>query len=164
MPECARTLANGHKCRCLATRGFAFCRHHGAPPKPSIPFSEREWNRRACWRSSPRDYMEDPIEEVPWHMLNLLHALLQDDVSDRYAGRWLRRLIQRVGDLPLTVIPKFDRAPDVLPPPPVSKAAAEAQRQQVIRQALSLLGVQVPASQPPAVHSQPSAPAQTAAR
>lgn len=162
--ECARTLPNGQKCRCLATRGFAFCRHHGAPRQPRRPAIQLEWNRLACWRSLTREFLEDPIEELPWRMLNLLYALLEDHVSDRYAGRSLRLLLKRVGDVPLTVIPEFDRAHDKLPPPPVSKADLEAQRRQAIRQGLALLGVQVPGSQPPAVHSQPSAPAQAAAR
>ncbi len=162
--ECTRTLANGQKCRCMATRGFAFCRHHGAPRSARPLRDPILWNRLSCWRNSPRDYLEDPVEEVPGHMLNLLYALLEDNVSDRYAGRWLRILLKRVGDLPLTVDPKFERTPAVLPPPPLSKADAEAQRQQVIRQALALLGVQVPRPQPPGVHTQPSAPAQAAAR
>jgi hypothetical protein len=178
--ECTFTLPTGRKCRCMATRGFAFCRHHGAPGRPRVPRHEREWSRLSCWRNLSRAYQEEPVEELPARMLFLLQSLLQDEVSDRFAGRSLRILLKRFNGIPFIVAPEFDQPPAIFSPappaPPAQPAALRAEspedaaeRMRMIRWAQSLAASfggprSVPGSQPPVAQSRPSAPSRMAVR
>ena len=181
--ECIFTLPNARKCRCMATRGHAFCRHHGAPRKPRLPRSEQVWNRRSCWIHTGRELQEIPKEEIPGYVLNFLQGLLEDRVSDRFAGRCIRVLLQRLGRLPVPLSPDLegpDEEPVFLPPPPRSRRTAgpaqpgaepepelepEPSQAQLIQWALSTLGMDsLPGSRPSNGHSQPQAPAPAATR
>lgn len=100
--ECAFILPSGKKCRCMANRNHKFCRHHGAPSQPKAPpTADRPWNRLACWRSTVRALPTWPKEEIPYQILQILYSLMEDSISDRTAGRILRSLLQRYGDVPL---------------------------------------------------------------
>ncbi|MGA7884239.1 MAG: hypothetical protein WCA44_00760 [Acidobacteriaceae bacterium] len=168
--ECVFTLPTGRKCRCMATRGYAFCRHHGAPRQPRIPPYERGWSRLRCWRALPHEYLEDPVEELPGRMLYVLYALLEDIVSDRHAGRCLRILLKRLNAIPLIVAPEFEQPPVMLPPAPPAAARKDspedaAERARLLQWAQSLMAPgSMPRSQPPVAQSRPSAPSLAAVR
>jgi hypothetical protein len=167
--ECTFTLPTGRKCRCMATRGFAFCRHHGAPSPPRISLHERECSR-PHWRNLSRAYLEEPVDELPARMLYLLQCLLQDEVSDRFAGRSLRILLKRINDIPFIIAPEFDQQPAMFPPAapaalPRRSPEEEAECARMIRWAQSLgASFGAPRSQPPVAQSRPSAPSLTAVR
>lgn len=173
--ECAFTLPTGRKCRAIATTSHAFCRHHGAPVRPPAPRIQEFWNRRSCWRDMGRSLHDMPASEVPGSILALLQGLLEGVVSDRFAARCLRVLLQRCGCLPVILAPKF--APEALfaPMPPARSAVpatsgAAPSREKLVQDCFALLGSLPSArpsavhAQPPAVHSRPSAPAPAAAR
>jgi len=162
--ECVFTLPSGNKCRCVATRGHAFCRHHGAPsqPRPDLDL----WNRLSCWRSLSRNILEDPLEELPSHMLTLFQALLENQVSDRFAARSLRILLQRLGAIPLVIDPAFGQTP-AAPPPPMDHPSAsgdEGEAERLLQWALSVADAELARSQPPAAHSRPPAPSLAVSR
>ena len=98
--ECTFILPSGKKCRCMANRHHKFCRHHGAPWHPS-PTGDRPWSRLACWRDTVRALSTYPKEAIPDELLQILYSLFQGVISDRTAGRILRTLMQRYGDVPL---------------------------------------------------------------
>ncbi|HEX4007004.1 MAG TPA: hypothetical protein VHX60_12585 [Acidobacteriaceae bacterium] len=103
--ECAFTLPTGKKCRCMATREHKFCRHHGAPrQKPHPSLLRDHWSRLACWRDFGRSLNDAPPEEIPHEIIQILSSLLIAQISDRTAGRFLRILLQRCGDVPLVPI------------------------------------------------------------
>lgn len=104
--ECAFILPGGKKCRCMANRNHKFCRHHGAPFRHHTPFGDRPWSRLACWRDTVRSLPTLPKQEIPGQLLQTLYSLLHNDISDRTAGRILRVLLQRYGDLPLMPTPE----------------------------------------------------------
>ena len=103
--ECAFILPSGKKCRCMANRNHKFCRHHGAPAQPRPATGDLPWNRLACWRETVRGLPTYPKEEIPDELLQILYSLLENCISDRTAGRILRTLLQRYGDVPLAASP-----------------------------------------------------------
>ena len=119
--ECAFLLPSGKKCRCMATRNHEFCRHHGAPPRPKtlLPTGDRRWSRVACWRDLGRSLGEYPKPEIPGELLYILHSLLEDDISDRTAGRILRSLLQRYGSVPF--MPEAETSPVSAIPPGIDE-------------------------------------------
>ena len=118
--ECAFLLPSGKKCRCMATRNHKFCRHHGAPSRPkTLPTGDRPWSRVACWRDLGRSLGEYPKPEIPGELLYILHSLLEDDISDRTAGRILRSLLQRYGSVPF--MPEAETSPVPAIPPGIDE-------------------------------------------
>lgn len=103
--ECAFTLPTGKKCRCTATRGHAFCRHHGAARSSRSPRESGLWSRRACWRDLGRSAATMPKEETAFEILQILHALGERLIADRTAGRLLRLLLARWDEVPLVPAP-----------------------------------------------------------
>lgn len=160
--ECVFTLPTGLKCRCMATRGHAFCRHHGAPARPRRSRADDRWNRLSCWRSFTSEIHTMVPEEIPGAILNLLQALLDNVVSDRFAGRSLRLLLQRCGELPLAVAPEFQPTSAPLPPAlqipprPAHRQSPEPSRDRILQSLLSL-SAELSRSQQPVVRSEPSA-------
>lgn len=118
--ECAFVLPSGKKCRCMANRHHKFCRHHGAPTRRrTLSTEDRPWSRLACWRDLGRALPDYPKREIPGELLNILYSLSCDKISDRTAGRTLRILLQRYGDLPLMPKPEtglVPKEPPALPP------------------------------------------------
>jgi hypothetical protein len=117
--ECAFTLPNGHKCRCMATRDHAFCRHHGAPSRQRPASLRDRWSRLACWRDVGRSLNEMPADDLPHEIVQILASLLTNRISERTAGRFLRVLLQRCGDVPVMPISESGGAW----PEPISDAA-----------------------------------------
>lgn len=110
--ECAFTLPSGKKCRGMANRNHKFCRHHGAPSqRRTLPTGDRPWSRLACWRDLGRALPDYPKREIPGQLLNVLYALSRNNISDRTAGRILRILLQRYGDLSLMPTPETGLVP-----------------------------------------------------
>lgn len=104
--ECTFILPSGKKCRCMASRNHKFCRHHGAPQRPRPATGEKPWSRVACWRDLGRALPGFPKEEIPTELLYILESLLHGMISDRTAGRILRGLLKRCGDVPLMSKPE----------------------------------------------------------
>jgi hypothetical protein len=104
--ECHFRLPNGRKCRAAATRNQPFCRHHR--PKPAVagppPLRKRDlYCRLGHWAHVSRNIPWFDPAEIPDEIYGILYSLLQDDVggiSDREAGRLLRGLLRRVGQVP----------------------------------------------------------------
>jgi len=153
--ECVFTLPNGRKCRCAATRGHAFCRHHGAPSQPRSRADKNLWNRLSCWRQLGRELHDLPALDIPGEILGILQSLLDNLISDRFAGHALRVLLQRCGSVPLNEEPPD--SPFALPddPPP--------SQEQLLEQARSLLADLAP-PRPSAVHGRPPASSNGALR
>jgi hypothetical protein len=103
--ECAFTLPTGKKCRCLATRDHAFCRHHGAPPTGRPHRDPRVWSRRACWRDLGRSAAKMPRKDAVLEAIEVLEALRENRIADRTAGRLLRDLLQGWDEVPLMPTP-----------------------------------------------------------
>jgi len=152
--ECRFTLPNGRKCRCSATRGHAFCRHHGAPSQPRSLPDHLLWKRLTIWRTLGRELQDVPVVDIPGELLTLLQSLLDNEVSDRFAGRALRVLLVRYGSVPFQE--ERPSSPIDLPEPPPSK-------QQLLEQYRSLFAVQ-PHPQPAAIHPRPAASSNGALR
>lgn len=116
--ECAFILPSGKKCRCMANRHHKFCRHHGAPAqRRTLPTGDLPWSRLACWRDLGRALPDYPKEEIPGQLLQVLYSLSCDKISDRTAGRILRILLQRYGDMPLMPTPETGLVPRNAPSP-----------------------------------------------
>jgi hypothetical protein len=119
-PECAFILPSGKKCRAAATRNQTLCRHHG--PKPAVlgpPLRPKSqiYSRLARWRELGRNLPWLPIDEIPTAIHNILDCLIDrgpglnsGEISDLTAGRFLRALLNRLGDVPFP-------HPDNVPPP-----------------------------------------------
>jgi hypothetical protein len=103
--ECAFTLPNGKKCRCMATRNHAFCRHHGAPPSRRPRRDPDLWSRLACWRDLGRSAAALDKRDAVLEILAVLQALREDRIADRTAGRLLRVLLQPWDEVPLMPTP-----------------------------------------------------------
>lgn len=143
--ECVFTLSSGRKCRGTATRGHAFCRHHGAPAKSSAPAVDPYlWNRRSCWLHFGRELDLLTAEEIPGSILNLLQALLDNVVSDRFAGRCLRILLQRFGSLP----PEFLQALHSPQNPPDAAPRIDPETEQLLRRLMGDMDPQSAAALP----------------
>ncbi|HEY6445935.1 MAG TPA: hypothetical protein VIY53_05700 [Acidobacteriaceae bacterium] len=107
IPECTFILPNGRKCRCAASRNQTLCRHHGpavAGPPPT-PKSELYSSLRR-WRQLGRELPNMPAEEIPFTIYGILQCLVDrgpdsaGSISDLAAGRFLRALLNRLGDVP----------------------------------------------------------------
>jgi hypothetical protein len=106
VPECTHRLAAGRKCRGAALRGQPFCRHHdpnaAAPTQRPITQYER-FSRHRRWIGIHHALPWFTPAEIPIEVFAILHALLEDGdqgISDREAGRLLRALLRRIGDVP----------------------------------------------------------------
>jgi hypothetical protein len=121
--ECTFTLPTGKKCRCMATRDHAFCRHHGAPRSTRKPRRDPDvWSRRACWRDVGRSAATIAKEDAVLNAVEVLRALQENCISDRTAGRLLRVLLQRWDDLPLMPTPATGWVPREPEPSALSPA------------------------------------------
>jgi len=109
--ECAFTLPSGKKCRCMATRNHAFCRHHGAPPSGRPRRHPDAWSRRACWRDLGRSAATMHKQDAVLDTLEVLQALRENSIADRTAGRLLRALLQRWDEVPLMPTPESGWVP-----------------------------------------------------
>ena len=107
--ECAFILPGGRKCRCAATRNQSVCRHHApkpaVPAPPPLPKSER-YSNLIRWRrvGSSLAWM-DPTE-MTLTVYDILDCLIDrgpnsnSHISDLTAGRFLRVLLNRLGQVP----------------------------------------------------------------
>jgi hypothetical protein len=107
--ECVFRLASGRKCRAAANRHQPFCRHHApkpaVPAPPSIPKSER-YSNLSRWRRIGIRLDSIPVEEIPREIWDILQCLVDRGpdstgrISNLTAGRFLRALLNRLGDVP----------------------------------------------------------------
>jgi len=108
-PECSFILSNGKKCRCAATRNQTLCRHHA--PKPAVagppPMPKRDrYSRLMRWREVGANLQWMPAAEIPRTLYEILQCLIDrgpdstGQISDLTAGRFLRVLLNRLGDVP----------------------------------------------------------------
>lgn len=98
--ECTYLLPNGKKCRCVATRGHAFCRHHGTHPVPAR--KARTESRKERWRMMSLQIHELPFEQLSPAIDRVMTALCCDGyhgISDRTAGALLRAILYRFEQL-----------------------------------------------------------------
>jgi hypothetical protein len=126
--ECAFTLPTGKKCRCVATRDHAFCRHHGAPRSGKPRRDPNVWSRLACWRDLGRSAPTADKAQAVFDALEVLRALHENSISDRTAGRLLRTLLQRWDQVPLMPAPETGWIPDEPDPRAASHAVPTASR------------------------------------
>ncbi|MGB6133299.1 MAG: hypothetical protein WBG54_16085 [Acidobacteriaceae bacterium] len=109
-PECSFILPNRKKCRCAALRHQTLCRHHAPRPAnpgpPPIPKSELYSDLRR-WRELGRRLQWMSLEEIPNTIWEILQCLVDrgpdastGSISDLTAGRFLRALLNRLGDVP----------------------------------------------------------------
>ncbi len=126
--ECAFILPSGRKCRCAATRNQAVCRHHA--PRPAIPgppptLRRELYSRHIRWTQLGRlTPWLDPAE-IPNEVHSILRSLLEDGplgISDREAGRLLRGLLRRLGQVPFP-LPDPE---DFQPPSPAPARSQDA--------------------------------------
>jgi hypothetical protein len=109
--ECTFRLASGRKCHAAANRNQPFCRHHApaqaVPAPPRIPRSER-YSNLIRWRSLGSRLSTMPVDEIPQEIWALLQCLIDRGpnstgrISDLTAGRFLRALLNRLGDVPFS--------------------------------------------------------------
>jgi hypothetical protein len=106
-PECTFVRRNGRKCRAAANRNQAFCRHHA--PKPASdgppPIAKRNiYTNLAKWRALGRDLRWLDPAESPLSVYEILNSLAGADpdnhLSDLIAGRYLRALLTKIGEVP----------------------------------------------------------------
>jgi hypothetical protein len=107
--ECEFRLATGRKCRAAANRNQPFCRHHApssaVPAEPPIPKEERYSDLRR-WRRLGAQLHSMPADEIPNAVFEILQCLVDrgldstGHISDLTAGRFLRALLNRLGDVP----------------------------------------------------------------
>ncbi len=119
--ECSHLLRTGHRCRCAALRNQPWCRHHAPKKAPAGPPPLRardRYSRLSHWSDVGRTLAWIDPAEIPGEAYSILCALLEDGVggiSDRQAGRLLRGLLRRIGQVPF------------LPPGPPSVPTAPSQ-------------------------------------
>jgi hypothetical protein len=132
-PECTFVRRNGRKCRAAANRNQAFCRHH-APKRASDgppPIAKRNiYTNLARWRAFGRDLRWLDPAEIPFNVYEILNALTGanpgDHLSDLIAGRYLRALLTKIGEVPF---PRPDFEPTAAPPQAPSSPAAPSPNQ-----------------------------------
>jgi hypothetical protein len=132
--ECVFTLPAGKKCRCMATRGHAFCRHHGAPRTTRPRRNPDAWSRRACWRDLGRSAAHIDKDDSVIEILGVLRALRENRIADRTAGRLLRVLLQVWDEVPLEPVAETgwvwrDASPSAVAPasaPPLGLAPQDS--------------------------------------
>jgi hypothetical protein len=103
--ECRFVLPDRRKCRCAALRNQKFCRHHlpHAKAAPTLQPKDRPYSRVLRWRELGQSVATLALEDIPYEILDILSSLLEDGdggISDRQAGRLLRGLLRRVGEIP----------------------------------------------------------------
>jgi hypothetical protein len=104
--ECRFVLPDRRKCRCVALRNQKFCRHHlpGANAEPTLQPKYRPYSRVVRWRELGQTVTTLALEDIPYEIRDILSCLLEDGdggISDRQAGRLLRGLLRRVGEIPV---------------------------------------------------------------
>jgi hypothetical protein len=122
-PECTFILLNGRNCRCPATRNQLFCHHHA--PKPAVPGpppipKNRLYSTLARWRALGQNLQWLDSRELPLAVYEILDCLIgkgNDRISDLSAGRYLRALLHRIGEVPFPL-------PDVEQPAPQPTATS----------------------------------------
>ncbi len=107
--ECSFILPNGNKCHCAATRNLDVCRHHAPKPAvpgpPPIPRRER-YSDLIRWRTLGSRLPWMPKTQIPSAVYEILQCLVDRGenssgrISDLTAGRYLRALLNRLGDVP----------------------------------------------------------------
>jgi len=132
-PECTFILRNGSKCRAAANRNQNLCRHHApkpaVPPPPPIPKNEL-YSNLARWRRLGLELKSMPEDEIPLAVWQILQCLIDrgpdvpESISDLTAGRFLRALLNRLGNVPFPD-PEFSEAPSACFPPQASRRPAK---------------------------------------
>ncbi|HEX4308635.1 MAG TPA: hypothetical protein VHZ25_01340 [Acidobacteriaceae bacterium] len=111
--ECRQFFTNGTRCRCRATAGHVFCRHHAPQPRP---FTRRPRNKRfGHWRDVERNLATLDFPEMPATILLVLDSLFEIGplgISDRKAGYLLRALLRRLGSIPFRLPDDPEPQPD----------------------------------------------------
>jgi hypothetical protein len=137
-PECRFILPTGRKCRCAATRRQDYCRHHApkpAAPGPPPPPKRDLYSRLSHWAQVSRNVPWIDPSEIPFEIHTILRALLDNGISDREAGRLLRGLLLRLGEVPFPIPEPADAQPNIpgpalpgpnAPPTPPAAAAGRA--------------------------------------
>jgi hypothetical protein len=130
--ECEFRLASGRKCRAVANRNQPFCRHHAPAPAgprpPRIPKEER-YSSLARWRYLGAQLQTIPADQIAYTVWDLLQCLVDrgpnstGHISDLTAGRFLRALLNRLGDVPF---PNPELAPVPANPPALTSAPGSA--------------------------------------
>jgi hypothetical protein len=163
-PECSFILPNGKKCRCAATRKQTLCRHHAPKPAVAGPPPVPKWeiySNLSRWRRLRAEIPWMPPAEIPARIYEILHCLIDrgdaspGHISDLTAGRLIRALLNRLGDVPF---PDPELAP---PSTPVSSPraaganplATSSSEMRELKAMLAALGM--PASQSP-MHQSPA--------
>jgi hypothetical protein len=134
-PECTFVRRNGRKCRAAANRNQAFCRHHA--PKPALdgppPIAKRNiYTNLARWRALGCNLRWLDPAEIPFNVYEILSSLTgadpRDHISDLIAGRYLRALLTKLGEVPFPQ-PGFEpsAAPTPAAPPPALPPRAQPQ-------------------------------------
>jgi hypothetical protein len=107
VPECTFILPNGMKCRCAATRNQTLCRHHGPALAGSPPVSKSDrYSDLRRWRQLGRELPLMPADDIPFTIYGILQCLVDrgpdsaGSISDLTTGRFLRALLNRLGDVP----------------------------------------------------------------
>ena len=134
--ECTFILPNGQKCRGNAIRNSELCRHHRPQPagRPA-PAKRALYSRLAKWRSLGRELAWLEPAEIPLAIYEILDSLTDRDPWDRLsnevAGRYLRALLSRLGEVPFPfpqpADPDSHRSPAPLRMPSVPRGPASAQ-------------------------------------
>jgi len=117
--ECSFILPSGRKCRCAANRHQTVCRHHApkpaVPAPPPLPKSER-YSDLIRWRRLGRSLRWIDPTEMAYTVYDILECLIDrgpsstGHISDLTAGRFLRTLLNRLGEVPF---PNPDFAPAI---------------------------------------------------
>jgi hypothetical protein len=168
--ECEFRLASGRKCRAAASRNQPFCRHHApaaAVPAPRIPQSER-YSSLIRWRRLGSQLSTMPLDEIPREIWDILQCLIDrglnstGSISDLAAGRFLRALLNRLGDVPfpdpdLALATQSLAAPASYPGPSAAAPAVSApQPDASSTEAFSALFAALGVPQPGVPYPQPS--------
>lgn len=128
--ECSFILPNGRQCGCAATRNQSVCRHHApkpAVPGPPPPSRYDRYSDLIRWRRLSSNLQWMPVGEIPLTVYEILQCLIDrgrdstGHISDRTAGRYLRVLLGRLGDVPFP-------DPDLDPPAPSLNPSVAAPR------------------------------------
>ena len=135
--ECCSILSSGRKCRCAATRNQSVCRHHA--PKPAVPTPPRPpkseyYSDLIRWRRLGRDLPWLQPDSLASEVYDILECLIDrgenstGHISDLTAGRFLRAILNRLGEVPFPN-PEFAPAAPQLAPqsvPPLNNHSADA--------------------------------------
>ena len=107
--ECSFILPGGRKCRCVANRNQALCRHHA--PKPAVlgpppPPKNERYSNLIRWRRFARGLPWMEPSQLACSVYDILDCLIDrgsdstGHISDLSAGRFLRVLLNRLGEVP----------------------------------------------------------------